>query len=231
MSSEIFVRDNINSFIEKIDREFIIFNKEEEFTLNRTKNITDANLCIPKTTDDNLNKILDESIKKSRRNIKIDFITINNSSKEILGVLICESTENDDIWAIDLICSKSGIGIYLIGCFLYCLKIKGYKKSVLLLAYGYANMQGFCLYSRFGFIESPKLNYKKYNSIYDCNNVKMQINLSYNDKHGEAKSDTLYINLGDSLEITHSDGSKILIDFVDDRPVSQKNHFSAAVLI
>ena len=58
MSSEIFVRDNINSFIKKIDSEFIIFNKEDEFTLNRTKNITDANLCIPKTTDDNLNKIL-----------------------------------------------------------------------------------------------------------------------------------------------------------------------------
>ena len=129
LESEIFLRRNIDEFIEKIKKigEFTIHNKKEEFTHNTTKNITDANLCIAKTTDDNLNKILNESIKKSRRNNKIDFITIYNSEEEILGVLICESTEND-IWALDLICSKSGIGIYLIGCFLYCLKIMQARK-------------------------------------------------------------------------------------------------------
>ena len=177
MTSYIFEKKIIVEFISKLDDKFnyIIKNKNEMITEEKINEI--ESLCKERYKQGNLNETLKQTIKESLINDNIDFITIYNEKEEINGILICKK-DDVDLWTLDLICSiVSGIGIYLIGCFLYCLKCKNYKKSALLLAYGYVNMQGFCLYSKFGFLESPELKYKNYNIPGDYNNVKMEIDL------------------------------------------------------
>jgi hypothetical protein len=130
---------------------------------------------------------------RSKRDYKFDIAIIFNHTSDELeamtdedmissteAILIVEKGECQmfpDAFSINLICSDSGKGKYLIAFFIYCIINNSYvidKKGVLELASGYLNIAGLCLYSKYGFEHDPRM-YGDH-CFGDVNNLPMIVN-------------------------------------------------------
>ena len=112
-----------------------------------------------------------------------DYVLLTDyTRKKITGILIASNKEcNENKWSIKLVCSSykvKGGGQFLIALYLYALKEINQDFGFLELAYGYANIKAFCLYSKFGFVENAALNNcPVYNIEDNLNNVKMTVDM------------------------------------------------------
>jgi len=86
-----------------------------------------------------------------------DILFIKNNKQKILGFIIAElgaCRMRSQTYAINLVCSESGVGKLLVGACLYCIKFNenvSTKACVLELAHAYRNTPAFFLYTRMGF--------------------------------------------------------------------------------
>lgn len=87
----------------------------------------------------------------------IDILFVKNNKQKIIGFLIAElgaCQMRSQTYAINLVCSESGIGKLLVGACLYCIKFNesvSTKSCVLELAHAYRNTPAFFVYTRMGF--------------------------------------------------------------------------------
>lgn len=88
----------------------------------------------------------------------------------------------DDYWSVKLICAEGGTGGILMALYLDAIL---YRKNefvqeygFLELAQGYANVAGFCSYSKFGFEKDTGLICNEYDQISNANNLKMSCDLN-----------------------------------------------------
>lgn len=87
----------------------------------------------------------------------IDVLFIKNRKHKIMGFIIAELGAchmRSQTYAINLVCSESGLGKLLIGACLYCIQFNenvATKACVLEVAYAYRNIPAFFLYTRMGF--------------------------------------------------------------------------------
>lgn len=113
---------------------------------------------------------------RTKRNYKFDIAIIFGHTLEQLRVMtdedIIRSTEAilivekgechklPEAFSINLICSNSGKGKFLISLFIYCIINNSNvldKRGVLELANSYLNIAGLCLYSKYGFEYDPNM--------------------------------------------------------------------------
>jgi hypothetical protein len=106
-----------------------------------------------------------DTLKKAQDERKFDSIFIVDRSQEVImikGFIVIELGEcamHEQVWSVRLICALPGLGISLLGSFLYCLKNTfivlnapaEYQFAVLELSGNYENMAGFMLYTKLGF--------------------------------------------------------------------------------
>lgn len=87
----------------------------------------------------------------------MDILFIKNNKQKIMGFIIAElgaCQMRMQTYVINLVCSKSGIGKFLVGACLYCIKFNENittKACVLELAHAYRNTPAFFMYTRMGF--------------------------------------------------------------------------------
>ena len=87
----------------------------------------------------------------------MDILFIKNNKQKIMGFLIAElgaCRMRSQTYAINLVCSESGLGKLLVGACLYCIKFNenvATKACVLELAHAYRNTPAFFVYTRMGF--------------------------------------------------------------------------------
>ena len=87
----------------------------------------------------------------------MDILFIKNGKQKIMGFLIAElgaCRMRPQTYAINLVCSESGLGKLLVGACLYCIKFNenvATKACVLELAHAYRNTPAFFVYTRLGF--------------------------------------------------------------------------------
>jgi hypothetical protein len=87
----------------------------------------------------------------------MDILFIKNNKQKILGFLIAElgaCRMRPQTYAINLVCSESGLGKLLVGACLYCIQFNeevATKACVLELAHAYRNTPAFFVYTRMGF--------------------------------------------------------------------------------
>jgi len=87
----------------------------------------------------------------------MDILFIKNNKQKIMGFLIAElgaCTMRPQTYAINLVCSESGLGKLLVGACLYCIQFNeniATKACVLELAHAYRNTPAFFVYTRMGF--------------------------------------------------------------------------------
>ena len=99
---------------------------------------------------------LDDAIFSMKPNFDILFLQ-NKSDDNVLGFVIAELGEcarEPNVYAVNLICSQSGLGKLLLGACLYCIKFNddvSEKKCILELAHAYKNTPGFFMYTKLGF--------------------------------------------------------------------------------
>jgi hypothetical protein len=81
----------------------------------------------------------------------------NKNDDSVLGFIIAELGEcakEPNVYAVNLICSQSGLGKLLLGACLYCIKFNddvSEKRCILELAHAYKNTPGFFMYTKLGF--------------------------------------------------------------------------------
>ena len=86
-----------------------------------------------------------------------DILFIKSNKQKIIGFIIAElgaCRMRSQTYAINLVCSESGIGKLLVGACLYCIKFNENvttKACVLELAHAYRNTPAFFVYTRMGF--------------------------------------------------------------------------------
>jgi hypothetical protein len=86
-----------------------------------------------------------------------DILFIKNGKQKIMGFIIAElgaCRMRPQTYAINLVCSESGLGKLLVGACLYCIKFNenvATKACVLELAHAYRNTPAFFVYTRLGF--------------------------------------------------------------------------------
>lgn len=87
----------------------------------------------------------------------MDILFIKNNKQKIIGFLIAElgaCRMRPQTYAINLVCSESGLGKLIVGACLYCIKYNenvATKACVLELAHAYRNTPAFFVYTRMGF--------------------------------------------------------------------------------
>jgi hypothetical protein len=154
----------------------LITKKNNSFNLkNFESQLDDGRLC------GKLRTYLRESIKCAHEkhidpeyDLIIDYIYILNDDKKICAILIahqgeCAKQYSDeattekplwDWWTVRLICNKDdpyckGNASKLLGAYCYCLKYKQIQTHGLLeIADNYQNIAAYCMYSRYGFMET-----------------------------------------------------------------------------
>jgi hypothetical protein len=127
-----------------------------------------------------LNEVLDD-----QPNPYMDILFIKNKRQKILGFLIAElgaCAMRRQTYAINLICSESGLGKLLVGACLYCIKYNedvSTKSCILELAHAYRNIPGFFMYTKMGFNVDNSLIGDKYDyCFHDASQLPMSVKLT-----------------------------------------------------
>ena len=129
-------------------------------------------------------------IEKSLQNILynddpdpyMDALFIKNKKQKIMGFLIAElgaCRMRPQTYAINLVCSESGLGKLLVGACLYCIQFNedvATKACVLELAHAYRNTPAFFVYTRMGFNVDNSLVGS--NCYYDAIQLPMSVKLT-----------------------------------------------------
>lgn len=112
-------------------------------------------MCDYVVSDNYYEKALDEAIYDY--NPYVDILFIKNKKQKVLGFLTAElgsCAMHPNTYAINLICSESGMGKLLVGACLFCIKYNDdvpTKACILELAHSYKNIPGFFMYTKMGF--------------------------------------------------------------------------------
>ena len=114
-----------------------------------------------------------------------DFSNPTNTFKQIgipVAALIVEKEEckkYPNMYTVNLICSHSAKGKYMMALYCYICKLKGQSYGLLELAKGYLNPGGLCLYQKFGFKYDPLLYDNKVDFCFsDLHNLPMIVDFS-----------------------------------------------------
>jgi hypothetical protein len=120
----------------------------------------------------------------------IDFIVITDNTRNICGILAVQKGECPDhpeSWTVRIICNLNkaeckGHVLKLMGAYMYILKRTNIQEyGILELADGFDNLNGYCTYTKFGFVQNPKFGcsppfvkgYYTSTGIYISGNLKM----------------------------------------------------------
>lgn len=112
----------------------------------------------------------------------MDILLIKNNKQKIMGFLIAElgaCRMRPQTYAINLVCSESGLGKLLVGACLYCIKFNenvATKACVLELAHAYRNTPAFFVYTKMGFNVDNSLIGS--NCFHDATQMPMSVHLS-----------------------------------------------------
>ena len=116
---------------------------------------------------------------------KFDILFLQNKSDDnVLGFVIAELGEcarEPNVYAVNLICSQSGLGKLLLGACLYCIKFNdavSEKKCILELAHAYKNTAGFFMYTKLGFNLDDSLIGKEGECFFDYLHIPMSVILN-----------------------------------------------------
>jgi hypothetical protein len=103
---------------------------------------------------------------------------------KILGFIIAELGEcakEPNVYAVNLICSQSGLGKLLLGACLYCIKFNddvSEKRCILELAHAYKNTPGFFMYTKLGFNLDDSLMGEEGVCFFDILHLPMSVTLN-----------------------------------------------------
>ena len=118
-------------------------------------------------------------------NSKFDILFLQNKSDDnVLGFVIAELGEcarEPNVYAVNLICSQSGLGKLLLGACLYCIKFNddvSEKKCILELAHAYKNTPGFFMYTKLGFNLDDSLIGEEGVCFFDYLHIPMSVTLN-----------------------------------------------------
>jgi hypothetical protein len=126
---------------------------------------------------------LDDAIFSMKSNFDILFLQ-NKSDDTVIGFIIAELGEcarEPNVYAVNLICSQSGLGKLLLGACLYCIKFNdavSEKKCILELAHAYKNTPGFFMYTKLGFNLDDSLIGKEGECFFDYLHIPMSVTLN-----------------------------------------------------
>ena len=126
---------------------------------------------------------LDDAIFSMKSNFDILFLQ-NKSDDTVIGFVIAELGEcarEPNVYAVNLICSQSGLGKLLLGACLYCIKFNddvSDKKCILELAHAYKNTAGFFMYTKLGFNLDDSLIGKEGECFFDYLHIPMSVTLN-----------------------------------------------------
>ena len=126
---------------------------------------------------------LDDAIFSMKSKFDILFLQ-NKSDDNVLGFVIAELGEcarEPNVYAVNLICSQSGLGKLLLGACLYCIKFNddvSEKKCILELAHAYKNTPGFFMYTKLGFNLDDSLIGKEGECFFDYLHLPMSVSLN-----------------------------------------------------
>ena len=116
---------------------------------------------------------------------KFDILFLQNKSDDnVLGFVIAELGEcarEPNVYAVNLICSQSGLGKLLLGACLYCIKFNddvSEKKCILELAHAYKNTAGFFMYTKLGFNLDDSLIGEEGECFFDYLHIPMSVMLN-----------------------------------------------------
>jgi hypothetical protein len=128
---------------------------------------------------------LDDAIFSMKSNFDILFLQ-NKSDDTVIGFIIAELGEcarEPNVYAVNLICSQSGLGKLLLGACLYCIKFNedvSEKKCILELAHAYKNTAGFFMYTKLGFNLDDSLIGEEGVCFFDYLHIPMSVTLNDN---------------------------------------------------
>ncbi len=166
----------------------LTFRKPRSGVITEEIKEVDNKLTIPfkicnRYEDDSLfDTYLKNNLKAANAGEDIDYVVLTRENK-LCGILLvmkneCRSTE-PEAWSVRLICSSCrGYGIILMGLYLYIIKKEKLQRTAFLeLAQGYANIVGFCSYSKFNYVANPKFACDEYDKLENKNNLKMTLDM------------------------------------------------------
>ena len=126
---------------------------------------------------------LDDAIISMKSKFDILFLQ-NKTGDNVLGFIVAELGEcakEPNVYAVNLICSQSGLGKLLLGACLYCIKFNddvSDKKCILELAHAYKNTPGFFMYTKLGFNLDDNLTEKEGVCFFDYLHLPMSVTLN-----------------------------------------------------
>ena len=128
---------------------------------------------------------LDAAIFSMNPTFDILFLRSKNGDN-VLGFIVAELGEcakEPNVYAVNLICSQSGLGKLLLGACLYCIKFNddiSEKRCILELAHAYKNTPGFFMYTKLGFNLDDSLMEKEGVCFFDILHLPMSVTLNGN---------------------------------------------------
>jgi hypothetical protein len=126
---------------------------------------------------------LDDAIISMKSKFDILFLQ-NKTGDNVLGFIVAELGEcakEPNVYAVNLICSQSGLGKLLLGACLYCIKYNddvSEKRCILELAHAYKNTPGFFMYTKLGFNLDDNLTEKEGVCFFDYLHLPMSVTLN-----------------------------------------------------
>ena len=108
----------------------------------------------------------------------------SKAGDNVLGFIVAEMGEcakEPNVYAVNLICSQSGLGKLLLGACLYCIKFNddvSEKRCILELAHAYKNTPGFFMYTKLGFNLDDSLMEKEGVCFFDILHLPMSVTLN-----------------------------------------------------
>ena len=126
---------------------------------------------------------LDDAIFSMKSKFDILFLQ-NKNNESVLGFVIAELGEcsrEPNVYAVNLICSQSGLGKLLLGACLYCIKFNddvSEKRCILELAHAYKNTPGFFMYTKLGFNLDDSLIGEEGECFFDYLHLPMSVSLN-----------------------------------------------------
>ena len=108
----------------------------------------------------------------------------SKAGDNVLGFIVAELGEcakEPNVYAVNLICSQSGLGKLLLGACLYCIKYNddvSEKRCILELAHAYKNTPGFFMYTKLGFNLDDSLMGEEGVCFFDILHLPMSVTLN-----------------------------------------------------
>ena len=108
----------------------------------------------------------------------------SKTGDNVLGFIVAELGEcakEPNVYAVNLICSQSGLGKLLLGACLYCIKYNddvSEKRCILELAHAYKNTPGFFMYTKLGFNLDDSLMGEEGVCFFDILHLPMSVTLN-----------------------------------------------------